>query len=85
MITSQKRIMPLAVPNPKLRVGQLALFNEDGTPFGTKPAAITALAANATPNAVPSVGVPTKAEFDAVVALANSLKVTLNQVIAAIK
>lgn len=38
-----------------------------------------------TANAVASVGVPTKAEFDAVVALANELKADLNALIAALK
>lgn len=37
------------------------------------------------PNAVASVGVPTKAEFDAVVLLVNELKADLNAVIAALK
>lgn len=38
-----------------------------------------------TANAVASVGVPTKAEFDAVVALVNELKADLNALIAALK
>jgi hypothetical protein len=38
-----------------------------------------------TANAVASVGVPTKVEFDAVVALANELKTDLNALITALK
>lgn len=45
----------------------------------------TAIAAIATADAVASVGVPTKAEFDAVVALANAEKAKINALIAELK
>ena len=47
---------------------------------------IAALTANSAADAAAAAGTwPTKEEYDAVVALANSLKVTLNAVIAALK
>ena len=48
-------------------------------------AAITALTPVSQANAVASVAAPTKAEFDAVVALANANKVKINSIIAALK
>ena len=76
----------------------VALVNPDGTPFpggGAAPGAATTSTAGVVKMA-PAVaqvsaadasqavgGAPTKAEFDAVVALANSLKATINQIISA--
>ena len=89
----------LVTDQPAIRTQQsvenLALFNADGSPFtpgssavsaiATKPA-IVAVAQVSAPNAVAAVATPpTKAEFDAVVTLANSLKTQLNALIAALK
>lgn len=46
---------------------------------------VNALAAVSVADAVPSVAAPTKAEFDAVVALTNANKVAINAIIAALK
>lgn len=53
--------------------------------MGARKQRMAALTPTAAPNAVASVAVPTKAEFDAVVTLANELKADLNAVIAALK
>lgn len=78
---------------------RLALFNDDGSPFEpggisasdavdavaekSQIAAVTAVAA--TNGAQASGANPTKAEYDAVVALANELKTKFNALLAAIK
>ena len=85
MWTSQKRVVAQAALREDQLVGTLALFNADGTPYGGTKAAVTALAPVATANAAQSVGVPTKAEFDAVVALANANKAAINAIITALK
>lgn len=77
---------------------RVALVNPDGTPFsggGASPGAATtskaglvkmaaAVSQVSAADAAQAAGdAPTKAEFDAVVALANSLKATLNQLLSA--
>lgn len=73
-LTSGTNPNPAFSPEPVIVVG--------GLPTKTQVAALTNVT---TPDAVASVAVPTKAEFDAVVALANALKVRVNQIIAALK
>lgn len=67
-------------PNPSLAPEPLIVVG--GLPTKTQVAGLTPVTA---PDAVPSVGVPTKAEFDAVVVLANANKAKINALIAALK
>lgn len=53
--------------------------------MGARKQRMEALTVTAHTDAVPSVAVPTKAEFDAVVALANELKHDLNAIVTALK
>jgi hypothetical protein len=70
---------------------KLALFNPDGTPYSASKSVstktqIVALTPVAAANAVAAAGAnPTKAEYDALVTLANENKAKLNAVIAALK
>lgn len=93
-VTGENVVVSLDAPTGKNVLGRVALFNEDGTAFtGSAPVAATASTAGvvkqavvtpqvAADDAVAAAGTaPTKAEFDAVVTLANELKEKLNDVI----
>lgn len=67
-------------------LGRIALFKADGSPLlVVNKNAILPLAAVSVANATASVAAPTKAEFDAVVALANDLKSKYNLLLTALK
>ena len=84
MMTSQRTVVTQATPRPGQMVGKVALFNPDGTPFKGV-TGFGAIDPVDEVDAVPSAAAPTKVEFDAVVALANALKATLNEVLTALK
>lgn len=68
--------------NPNPGISPVPLIAVGGLPTKTQVAALTNVT---TPDAVASVAVPTKAEFDAVVALTNANKAKINAIIAALK
>lgn len=84
--TQQAELVSQATIKKDTGVGRIALFKADGTPLLLiDKSVVTPLAAVSVANATASVAAPTKAEFDAVVALANDIKAKYNLLLTALK
>ena len=86
-LIAQKTVVEQAELLPGRLTGKISLFNEDGTPFSpgsgggyTPPTLVPVSEADAVAAADAT---PTKAEFDALVALANANKAAINAIVTA--
>lgn len=78
MITGQRRLVTQAVPDPRLILPDLALFNEDGTPFDPTTVDTSTLATKASPAFTGNPTAPTPPLGDNDTSIANTEFVNLN-------